>query len=292
MFHTANNHPREFAGRPTTDASKQRRTLMSAMPAVCALVIAICVANFGAAPTEARANNSNASQETIWWWTAQYAANTLVQNGIRWDTINRTDAILSDHCWGTGEQQDGAPRYRHLYCTVRPNHDRPYGVILAPTSQSTAQVSFDHYLVSPGLVKETTWYWGAQLVANSLVRNGIIWPRPTGQNSATWTDGISRDICTSFGPRYVGKYQHFYCVVDSSRGNRYSILVHVTGHWTYRASYVRSDSAVASPATGQQQATVTSADVAVLHMTNEAANYSSQMRYGMDFPPTCPMCGP
>jgi hypothetical protein len=218
-----------------------------------------------------------ADQGDTWYWTEQYAADRIFQNGIRWGSINRMDGVRRDTCWGLGDTytSGGQVRYRHFYCRVWPTNDRPYAIILHVLGQTVNRVTWDQYLA------DTTWYWSAQRVANALVVNGITWP---GGH-----DLINSDACTSYGKIYKGQYQHFYCLVTSTTGGRYATVVHVLNQRQYRVTYIDTETKPAAPVGDQQRALREQGNATLTNMTIQTTHFNNQIMFGTPYPP---MFGP
>jgi len=220
------------------------------------------------------------NQNLTWYWSQQHAADA-VHLWIEWAAVSRHDNVQSDTCWGIGHAlraADGTLEYRHFYCAVTTTNTRPYAILLHVTGQSTDTVDWDQNAVP------TTWYWPSQLVANALVAEGIQWPQGH--------DSVSNDRCTSFGPAYGNRYQHFYCAVTLTNGAAYAVVVHVLDNRTYRVTYVGDDPTPAvekvTPAPGQNtaanRASVNAATPFVQGMILQSHDFSNQYRYGTEFP--------
>jgi len=221
--------------------------------------------------------SAKAHQGSTWYWTPQYAADRIYQNGIQWGSLNRYDRVVRDTCRGIGDvyRPDGVVRYRHFFCQVVPTNDRPYAIILHVVGKTANRVTWDQYL-SP-----TTWYWSAQRAANALVVNGITWP---GGH-----DRITSDACTSYGRVFRGMYQHFYCLVTSTTGYRYATIVHVLNQRQYRVTYVDAETRSAPPLAGQQRALREQGNATLTQMTLQTARFNNQIMFGTPYPP---MFGP
>jgi hypothetical protein len=80
-----------------------------------------------------------------WWWPPQYAADTLVRQGIRWS--NGLDTITQSTCsaFGPSWRHNGGVLWNLFYCTVRPSRGYAYGVVLDVTNRTDAAIRFVPY---------------------------------------------------------------------------------------------------------------------------------------------------
>jgi len=65
-----------------------------------------------------------------WWWSPQYAADALVQAGIRWPRF--FDAVTASTCsaFGPSSRIRGTLYYKLFFCTVAPASGRPYSIVM------------------------------------------------------------------------------------------------------------------------------------------------------------------
>jgi hypothetical protein len=187
------------------------------------------------------------ADDGTWYWSEYTAAHALYVNGIRWSS--GTDTMRQTHCWGLGHwlvDSSGGRHFRHFYCTVWPQNDAQYDVVVNVTGESLYAVNW------AGYEHKSTWYWPAQMTANTLVKNGIRW--------TSASDPVSSDSCSPFGEwlRRSGTYyyKHFYCAVRSSARSPYTVVVSVTDKLVYDVRWVAYDAQL--PATPTLPTPVTS----------------------------------
>lgn len=77
-----------------------------------------------------------------WWWPTQYAANVLVNGGIRWST--GFDRIVYSSCthFGPSKRIDGYLYYKLFFCTVTPSVGYSYSLVVDATGSASAEPYF------------------------------------------------------------------------------------------------------------------------------------------------------
>jgi hypothetical protein len=96
--------------------------------------------------------------KTDWVWPPQYAANRLVDVGIRWDN-GRTDRILGSACGALGQSWNvrGTPQWALFYCVVIPASGTPYTVVLDVVDRVNFRVNYvSHAIQTPQTPTMTT----------------------------------------------------------------------------------------------------------------------------------------
>jgi len=138
---------------------------------------------------------ANYQSKQTWWWPPQYAADTLVKQGIRWSS--GFDAINQATCsaFGPSSRIDGALYWKLYYCSVRPTRGYAYAVVMDVTDKSSASIRFvtytDELPVTPTVTNPTPSSNTTnkaivdQLllnqITNQMLRDGI-----KRQNQITW----------------------------------------------------------------------------------------------------------
>jgi hypothetical protein len=83
-----------------------------------------------------------------WFWTAQYTANAIYQNGVRW--LGTLDPVTYDACSPFGKWNPSDHIYfQHFYCSVHTNVRPPYTIVVNVTdklSYTVKWVDFDTQL--------------------------------------------------------------------------------------------------------------------------------------------------
>jgi hypothetical protein len=81
----------------------------------------------------------------VWWWPEQYAANKLVETGIRWSS--GFDRITASSCsrFGPARRINGSLYYKLFYCTVTPATGYSYSIVLDATHETSAVDYFVSY---------------------------------------------------------------------------------------------------------------------------------------------------
>jgi len=101
-----------------------------------------------AGPTSYAVSFVDYVRPSTWYWSAQYTANALYRNGIRW--VGTTDQVTSDACspFG-GHMPSDSSYYQHFYCSVHTNVRYPYTVVVNVTDKlayTVKWVDFDNQL--------------------------------------------------------------------------------------------------------------------------------------------------
>lgn len=110
----------------------------------------------------------------IWWWPAQYAANTLVATGIRWSS--GFDRIVASSCshFGPSSRINGSLYYKLFYCTVSPATGYSYSIVLDATHKTSAVSYFVSYTLELPVTPASTTPVPSSSNTNAQQLNTII----------------------------------------------------------------------------------------------------------------------
>jgi hypothetical protein len=273
---------------------------MTRIAAMLATVVSLTAFALTVAPVgvqAAAAQTRAGASEIPWYWSQAYAQKTLLSNGLDWSNKGH-DSIAGVKCAGLGTwiAQAGTAMFRDFHCYVKPRGGAAYKIIFHVASQSTYRYS------SAGWQAKQTWWWPAQLAANTLVQTGIQW--------SSGLDQIVASSCSAFGPstRVNGSlyYKLFFCTVTPAAGYSYSIVLDATDKTRAADYFVRyTDQLPVTPAnttqvpsssnTLAQQATIMRnwGDQTALQVVQNMYKSSSQTLWGSDTGPsgcTWPLC--
>jgi len=110
------------------------------------------------------------TKRQTWYWSAQYTANALYRNGIRW--LGTVDKATSDACSPFGAHlASDSSYYQHFYCSVHTNVRSPYTIIVNVTDKLAYNVKWvdfdDQYPATPAQPRPS-----AALTATSSASGG------------------------------------------------------------------------------------------------------------------------
>jgi hypothetical protein len=84
-------------------------------------------------------------RKQTWWWTAQNAANTLVQGGIQNGEQHVDVASSTCSSFGPSRQIKGSIYHFLFYCSAEPTSGYPEAIVLDVSDQTSANVTFVSY---------------------------------------------------------------------------------------------------------------------------------------------------
>ena len=220
--------------------------------ALVAAAIAVSISFAGSAP--AQASTARLADTQAWYWSEQLMADTLYWNGIDWPSAGRHDQLRKNTCWGVGKplSSSNIRHYRYFWCEATTRQGQAYNVVVSVDARSQYSVKY------AGLTKSPPEYWTPQLVANTLVDNGVSWSNAY--------DRVSADYCAGFGRSFQRNgatyFKNFLCAVDSPNRQSYLAVVDVDAYQRYSVYWVdfnvSAQTSTPTPPSGTQRTEIDS----------------------------------